>query len=108
VELHDWSGRRADRELTDLRKRLRAASNPLTAVFIYNTDEFDLACDLAENQLDYDEHRAAYEAIVTRYYGSPGLVELPEDRELAPPDTRTDAPRHERTRRTGTAVAPAR
>jgi hypothetical protein len=73
VQLHGWSGRRADGAIAEFRRRLRASSNPLTAVIVYHAEEFDLACDLADHPLDYFEHRAAYEAILAQHYDRPDL-----------------------------------
>ena len=108
VQLHGWSGRRADREIVALRRRLRASPNPLTAVVIYNTEEFDLACDLADHPLNYLEHRAAYEAILAQYYGAPGLVEQPEHRKSVPPDREPVAAPHEQSNPGHGAVAQVR
>jgi hypothetical protein len=64
--LHHWSLPLAEAGIAQLRERLAVREDPGFPVMIYHAEPFDVACDLAAQQLDYTAHREAYEAILYR------------------------------------------
>jgi hypothetical protein len=66
VQLHGWTPHQAARAVAELRKRLRTTTNPMAAEIVYHAEPFDIACDLAQNSLNFFEHRAEYDAIISQ------------------------------------------
>jgi hypothetical protein len=72
--LHRWSPAAADDAIARLRERLAVHEDPDFPVMIYHAEPFEVACDLADQQVDYAAHREAYEAILDRARSSIGGV----------------------------------
>ena len=70
--LHHWSPAQTDDAIARLRKRLAVREDPDFPVMIYHAEPFEVACDIAGQQLDYAAHREAYEAILHRAGSSIG------------------------------------
>jgi hypothetical protein len=72
TDLHDWSAPAADDAIARLRERLAAREDPDFPLMIYHAEPFDVACDLADQQLDYAANREVYEAIIRQARSSSG------------------------------------
>jgi hypothetical protein len=64
--LHQWDPAQADDAIARLQERLAVREDPDFPLMTYHAEPFEVACDLAGQQLDYAAHREAYEAILHR------------------------------------------
>jgi hypothetical protein len=72
--LHHWNPAEADNAIARLRERLAVREDADFPTMIYHAEPFEVACDIAAQQLDYAAHREAYEAILHRARSSVGGV----------------------------------
>jgi hypothetical protein len=68
VELHGLKKPEARRRIADLKGKLDELPDGANPDIIYHAEQFDVACDLADQQLDYQQYRDAYERITSKHY----------------------------------------
>jgi len=68
--LHHWNPAQADDAIARLQERLAVREDPDFPLMIYHAEPFEVACDIAGQQLDYAAHRKAYEAILHRAHST--------------------------------------
>jgi hypothetical protein len=66
VELHGFSPRQAEHTVAEFRERLHTRASPLANALATHAEPFDVACDLAQDSLDYFEYQDRYSEIVSR------------------------------------------
>lgn len=67
IELHGLSSADAARRVLGLRQRLNDRPTDNTLDIIYHAEPFDVACNLAEHEIRWEDHQAAYRAISDRH-----------------------------------------
>src|SRR5207249_1281345 len=63
VEIHMIPQGRAGELAAELRKSIEAAPAGIMGDLLYHSEPFDVACDLAQRQLDFREYASQYSAI---------------------------------------------
>jgi len=66
-EIHNLPRTDAHARSTDLRKRVERHPRGISGEIIYHAEPFDVACDIAGNQLDLSQFRNQYDAILNRH-----------------------------------------
>ena len=67
IAIHDLDQPEAHRRSLDLRNRIESAPAGMSSDILYHADPFDVACDIAGNQLDVSQYRPQYEPILHRH-----------------------------------------
>lgn len=67
VEFHKLTPQKAQYRTRRLRDRIESAPRSTPMVIFYHSEPFDVACDLAERQLDFIEFRKQYECLLKRH-----------------------------------------
>ena len=68
VKLHGKTHEEAFNLMVDLKRNLREAGDEVLEI-AYNEEPFNVACKLAENELDWEGCRVASNEIQERHYG---------------------------------------
>lgn len=74
VEFHDYSSARARMDVLLLRGRMEESPAGIDPEMIYHSEPFDIACRLAEEEVQLEKHRLRYEEIWSRR-----VAEIDED-----------------------------
>ncbi len=64
VEFHDMPAAAARRKCEQRRRDVEARPNRLARDLYYHREAFDVACDIAEKELDITQFRAEYDRIL--------------------------------------------
>jgi hypothetical protein len=67
ITIHGLTKPEAYRRSLDLRTRIEAAPAGMSSDIFYHAEPFDVACDIAGNQLDVSQYRQQYEPILHRH-----------------------------------------
>lgn len=74
VEFHGMSYEEAYRGVSELKSQQQQIPSEYESIppLIYNSEAFDVACELAGKEIDFGEHREAYSKILERH-GQPSV-----------------------------------
>lgn len=67
VEIHGLSKLRAHQRSQDLRTGIETPPAGMSSEIFYHAEPFDVACDIADIQLDLSQHRSQYDHILNRH-----------------------------------------
>lgn len=67
VELHHLPVQAAQSRIHRLREQIESAPRGISKSLFYHNEPFDVACDLAEHQLDFIAFRDQYEHLLNRH-----------------------------------------
>jgi hypothetical protein len=67
VAFHKLTPQKAQNRTRRLRVRIESAPRSTPTVIFYHSEPFDVACDLAERQLDFIKFRRQYECLLKRH-----------------------------------------
>jgi hypothetical protein len=67
VEIHQLSRSEAQKRIRQLRADIAQPPPDIDADMFYHAEPFDVACDLAQNDLDISQYRGQYGPIVSRH-----------------------------------------
>lgn len=67
IAIHGLTKPEAHRRSLDLRTRIESAPAGMSSDIFYHAEPFDVACDIAGNQLDVSQYRPHYEPILQRH-----------------------------------------
>jgi hypothetical protein len=66
--IHGLTKLEAHRRSLDLRTRIETAPAGMSSDIFYHAEPFDVACDIAGNQLNVSQYRQQYEPILHRHH----------------------------------------
>jgi hypothetical protein len=66
--IHGLTKPEANRRSLDLRTRIETAPAGMSSDIFYHAEPFDVACDIAGNQLNVSQYRQQYEPILHRHH----------------------------------------
>jgi hypothetical protein len=67
IAIHGLTKPEAHRRSLDLRTRIETAPEGMSSDIFYHAEPFDVACDIAGNQLNVSQYRQQYELILHRH-----------------------------------------
>lgn len=67
VEIHGLSYADAHKMSTKLRERIESPPTGMSSEVFYHAEPFDVACDLANSQLQISEYRSRYDRILNHH-----------------------------------------
>ncbi len=67
VEIHRLAKLDAHERSMDLRTRIESPPTGMSSDIFYHAEPFDVACDIAERQLDLSQYRLQYNHILNRH-----------------------------------------
>jgi hypothetical protein len=67
VNLHGLQPGDARQRAQDFRARIESPPTGMSSDIFYHNEPFDVACDLADNELDRAQYRAQYDSILGRH-----------------------------------------
>ncbi len=67
IDIHGLSPSEAQKRSRDLRAEIESPPQGLSSDIFYHAEPFDVACDLAGNQLDVLQYRSQYDLILDRH-----------------------------------------
>jgi hypothetical protein len=68
IDIHGLSPSDAHRRGRDLRAEIESPPPGLSSDIFYHAEPFDVACELAGNQLDISQYRSQYDLILDRHH----------------------------------------
>jgi hypothetical protein len=67
VRLHGVPGPMAQAKCDGLRRKIESPPDGVSPDIFYHNEPFDVACDLAESELDFEHFRSEYEQILAAH-----------------------------------------
>lgn len=67
IQFHKFSESEADQKIVALRKRIESPPTGMSSDMFYHAEPFDVACDIAEEQLKFEKCRQDYDIILNKY-----------------------------------------
>lgn len=67
VQFHGFSESDADKQSATLRMRIESPPTGMSSDMFYHAEPFDVACDIAEKQLDLSKYRQQYYVLLNEH-----------------------------------------